>query len=243
MKTGSRHRYALESELCEALASAARALRWRVYAETGGWDLLLERGDDLQVGVQAKLRPTVKVLAQAVDVILRQRHGPEVIAVLVPFSDGDFGAVAHACSVVVLVPDWTSDIARESLRFIIEHAPRHSFESPCWSPEFETRGIVAGSPSPRSMTPWRASALKACALLEVRGYLTTRDLRDLRLAPQFWRERMKLDGKIGRLHRLIRKAGVALPSDWTPEDFEPYRQAAIEEAARQEKRRDALFEA
>ena len=45
---------------------AGRSPVWTPYAETAGWDILLVAADGTQIGVQAKLRFNLKVIAQSI---------------------------------------------------------------------------------------------------------------------------------------------------------------------------------
>lgn len=80
---------------------------WTVYAETGGWDLVLVRqSDGFQIGVEAKLKLNALVLAQAIGHDRYDRGlGPDCIAILAPAPKVVNGveALARALGVAVIM--------------------------------------------------------------------------------------------------------------------------------------------
>lgn len=67
--------YSTEAELCTAFIDWVKAENgkargrdtapvWTPYAETAGWDILLAADDGTQIGIEAKLKFNLKVLAQ-----------------------------------------------------------------------------------------------------------------------------------------------------------------------------------
>jgi hypothetical protein len=58
-----RKKFASEKRLCDNLISEAEKRNFIAYPEQGNWDIVLVR-NKIQIGVQAKLRPNLKVLAQ-----------------------------------------------------------------------------------------------------------------------------------------------------------------------------------
>jgi hypothetical protein len=170
-----------ESELVQTLIDAARAAGYQVHPELGSWDTLIvcrETGD--QIGVQAKLRPTVEVFSQA----LSDEHGPgpEIHAVLVPVAPREFLKVAFPCNVHVFQG---VHLDRLDLAAVFSHAPRWGHPVREWAPEVEMR-FPAGVPSPRRMTPWKLAAVKLCLLAREQGYVTREDMKRLKLNPHWW---------------------------------------------------------
>lgn len=186
----------LEAELCEAFAAAARLQGWTVYPETCGWDLLLVAADGLQVGVQAKLRGNVEVIAQAVAPVAFARlygsnsrnpgQGPDHVAALVPLATREFRDVCAECGVLVFAA-WEGYDHDERRRKVCIDAPRpdekylrarrrvfpggrHDL------PEF-VPDVPAGVPSPVRLTEWKVKAIRLCALLRSRGWLTSADFK------------------------------------------------------------------
>lgn len=170
-----------ETELCAQLIDVARAAGYQAHPEVGNWDVLLvcrETGD--QVGVQAKLRPSVDVLAQA---LTDERHpGPEVHAVLVPTASRAFLSVARTSRVHVFQGVHLGSL---DMPTVLARAQRWQHRVREWAPEVEIR-FPAGVPSPKRVTPWKMSAVKLCLLARSRGYVTRKDLTELKLDPTWW---------------------------------------------------------
>lgn len=182
--------YVSEAALCEVLAALARAEGLVVYPETSGWDLLLVRPEDgEQVGVQAKLRPNVDVLEQAL--VGARAKGPEVHAVLVPSCSAAFRRVALELNLCVLEgylldPEHGMDRGARGwwrLREVLEKAPRHHhLPGRCWVPPF-VPNLPAGVPGPRSVTPWKVHAAQMCARVRAGEALSNREVRSLGMDP------------------------------------------------------------
>lgn len=213
--------FASEAELCAVLRSAAEAAGWAFYPETGGWDAILVLEDETQVGVQAKLRANVDVLAQAI--VPPRLAGPDIHAVLVPSCSRAFQDVAHELGFIVLIGDRLRRKPDPDIRGVgayvgeryLEHSVRKApraihLPGRCWLPPFVPNS-PAGVPSPRSVTPWRVAAAKLCAELR-KGYEPTNaELRERGLAPSTWVRRWiePVAGTRPRRYRLI--PGVTLP--------------------------------
>ena len=192
--------FAFEAAMCESFATAAREQGWTVYPETDGWDLLLVK-EAIQIGVEAKLKPNMKVLAQATRCLRHGSRGPHYIAVLVPYRDADFDYVLAVLGLICIVP-WTKDryagwdettgecvylrktgwprIA-DALMYV---EPIH-FDEPSWVPPVMS-DVPAGVKSPVQLTAWKVSALRLVARLEIRGYVTKQDFRDIGLNSSRW---------------------------------------------------------
>lgn len=227
--------YATEAELCQVLAAQAREEGWVPYPETGGWDLLLVRPrDGFQVGVQAKLRPNVDVLAQAL--VAERSKGPEVHAVLVPSCSDAFRKVARDLRLLVLEganldASWRAasgmgarGMAYTSLEYVVPRAPlHHHVQGRCWVPPFVPQ-LPAGVPGPRQVTQWQVGAAKLCALLRERGAegVTRAEATALGLSFTRWEQAWlnKVPGT--KPARYVPVAGIALPD----EDF-PYVAAGL----------------
>lgn len=233
--------FASERKLCEAfLAGAATPDGWTAYPETDGWDLLLVK-DGVQVGIQAKLRPSLEVLAQACRPLLgwRDVRGPHHIALLVPWADSDFRDVAQAIGLVVIHPHgrrWRRRLDDEG-EILLEWGPVSSliqgraplhFEAPAWVPPV-VPDVPAGVPSPVQLTEWKIRALRMLARLEVRGYITVHDLRDFGMTGSLWYGRWLVRLEVEESPpRWVRKPGVVLPDQQHPSVF-----AAFVEQARE----------
>lgn len=202
--------------MCEVLRAAALAEGWQPYPEQGGWDLLLVLPSGQQVGVQAKLRPNVDVLAQAL--LSERQQGPEVHAVLVPSCSAAFREVALALGVLVLqAVDF--DAARRSpwarvpkLPELVAGARLHRHRARHWLPPF-VPNLPAGVPAPRRVTAWQLGAARLCALLRERGPqgVLVSEIRERGLAPSTWQRRWLERVPGSRPSRWVQSPGVALP--------------------------------
>ena len=183
-----------ETELCDGFAARARESGWLVYPETGGWDLLLvaqtaaRTEPGTQVGVQAKLRANVEVIAQAMDAAplhdFDERpipnslgafvpKGPDFRTVLVPKWSGEFRALCRALRLHVYTHGSefrhveTVHVPPEGLRRTVN---RYALPPivPSWS---------GGAPSPKTLSGWRIGALRICATLRARGFVSPADFK------------------------------------------------------------------
>lgn len=242
-RVGIKEAFVSEAALCDVLAAAVRANGWRWYPETSGWDALIVLPDGVQVGVEAKRIPNVKVLVQALPdltprgwparkVLASEQPGPDVRAVLVPDCDAVFRSLAEHLGLLVLrgsvlrgdVKVWFNyDGTRGSGTFggetylarVVEDAPRFPHSRREWVPPFEPEGS-AGVPSPSSVTPWRISAAKLCA--EIRAGLTptAKELEARGMSVSRWRT--WLDPVEGtRPRRYVLRDGTYLPDTDFPE--------------------------
>lgn len=211
-----------EAELCEKFAEAAREQGWIVYPETAGWDLVLVWGREGteglatgdQLGIEAKLRPSVEVLAQAHGRGTWQ--GPDFRGVLVPDASPTFTYIASCLnlhtfdlrSCLDFVPKHGHDRygrwRRRRLGLSVDQNRRWKPDRRLWLPPVPLAG-AGGAPSPRQLSKWRVGALRLCLLLRSRGYLTAEDFRREKISPSRWPACgwLVADGKIGRLTRYI----------------------------------------
>jgi len=177
-------KYQLEKDMCYELSNHAKAAGWIVYPEQCGWDLLLIRGN-IQVGVQAKLRPTVKVLSQAL--ISEHEPGPHYRAVAIGNSHWqekkDFAKVAMASKLVLIDmcvhPDyWLSEATRSELGKISWRYYRHFPKEVVWTPPF-VPDLEAGIPSPKTISPWKIVAIKLELVAQGKGWVSIIDAREV----------------------------------------------------------------
>ena len=186
----NRPKFSSEAELCEAFRGEARRQRWTVYPECDDWDLLLVDGG-LHVGVQAKLRTSTDVLSQCVMRLRKiQGSGPDYVATLTQWLDEPFNCVAEALGVVVFAPRlpvWREPpgLIWPNLREKIDVAPQHCFAKSAWLPPVASNE-AAGTPSPIRLTEWKWAALRLCARLEIRGWVTVRDFGEIGLDSSRW---------------------------------------------------------
>ena len=209
-----------EAELCQAFRDRVQKLGWIVYPETGGFDMLLVatgktgslgvKPDD-QVGVEAKLRGNVKVLAQAYPGL--GYSGPKFVGVLIPKASQEFRHIACLLKLNV----WTAnDYAGLPLH------TNHPLDTrtPCWLPPVVPRH-AAGLPSPQSLTPWKVKAIQLCNLLDTGALVTRKEIHDLNLDPRLWIDMkwiVETDEKRGR-SSLLKKADDPGPK-WPSTGFE-----------------------
>ena len=194
-----------ESELCAAFISWVKAIGgkkefgittpvWTPYAETAGWDILLVAEDGTQIGIEAKLKFNMKVLAQAVpdNYDLYRDRGPDFRAVLVPKRDESAEKVCRALGLTLICPrpGWNRDGAFEPNLNMSEcfgtnpwhyWSPRERCHLPAYIPD-----VVAGCAAPVQLTDWKVKALRLLALLELRGWVTREDFKTLRLDHRAW---------------------------------------------------------
>jgi hypothetical protein len=170
--------------LCEHLSIVARDQGFRVYPETGDFDLLLVAGEETngfesgtQIGVQAKLRDNVEVLAQALPRMDRHpsQPMPHRYAVLVPRARREFRWLAARLSISVIEGRLLDNRYHSDLSFMTYH--RYQVQKPCWEPTVEIPALQGGLPSVKPMTPWKLGAVGLCLLAEERGYITPEDFR------------------------------------------------------------------
>lgn len=230
--------YTCEAELCEQLRGVARAVGFKVYAETGGHDLLLIAGADCkgfkegdQIGIQAKLRENIQVLAQALPAKGIYSQGPHYYAVLVPHASAEFKQVAHAAQISVIAGDslaprrfggrsnyegglgeytMTSDFGR------VRWFRQDHMAKPCWVPDCEVDGLKAGVAGPVQITKWKMQAIKLCMVGVERGYLTSRDFKDHGIEMSRWLAKGWIEGYDFIVHEGKRMKRYILRDDAKP---------------------------
>lgn len=231
-----------EAEMCDSFADAARAAGWIVYPETDGWDMLLVGTPDdhlrsgflrlgnalpptVMIGVQAKLRPNVAVIAQAIG-RNPDDHGPHVRAVLVPRAPSEFRDVARRCRLHVFESrecHYPPRLKWDGLDHIYPSAWREPARLPQLPPVVPN--VRAGVPCPVTLGPWKVSAFALCRTLRARGYVTSADAKDAskvlggcHLDIRSWVQRGWLveTGKDGRLTRYAAGMGQRLPDEMYP---------------------------
>lgn len=189
-RLSAREKYTCEEELCEHLCMVARRHGYVAYVETAGFDVLLVAGDNAngfrpgdQIGVQAKLRDSVEVLAQALP--HSGKIGPHYYAVLVPSCTYEFEKVASRLEIGV-IRGLDLDGARGARFFGRSRWKFQDHGQRCWVPEVEVEGMRGGRKGPEQLTPWKMKAVKLCMLAEERGYLTSRDFREVEVSLERW---------------------------------------------------------
>ncbi|HEX4143074.1 MAG TPA: hypothetical protein VHY91_05955 [Pirellulales bacterium] len=177
-----------EVELCAAFITWAEANSdWVVYCETGGFDMLLIAPDGAQLGIEAKLGCTAKLLDQALPRnCFSGAPGPDFRGVLLPRSPRaksldlleSLGLLAFYGTGQDEHFHGSSLTDREGWS---HWEPDNRIELPRFLPD-----VAAGAPSPVRLTKWKIAALKIIALLELRGYVVPRDFRALGVDSRRW---------------------------------------------------------
>jgi hypothetical protein len=177
-------KYSLEKDMCEELSAHAKANKWIVYPEQGDWDLLLVR-NKIQVGVQAKLRPTIKLLSQAL--VSEDVAGPHYRAVAIGNSHWqekeDFAKIAMALKLVFIDmgvhPEyWLHKAMYSGFQKIPWRYYRHFPREPLWVPPFVPK-LAAGIPAPQTVSPWKVAAIKLELLAKEKGWASIIDAREV----------------------------------------------------------------
>ncbi len=217
--------YKLESELCDVLIKHAKENGWRVYPETSGWDILLVK--DIQIGVQAKLKDNVEVLAQAIDF---GWANPDLRVVLVPKASKEFHAVAKALHIYVIhgasikwdyltgSGEWEKAIDGNTTLDKYNKKYLTNSKKKCWVPEVEIN-VPAGVRSPKIITPWKIKAVKLCIKLNKVGYLTSRDFKAEKVSITLWVDKWLINSgkKLNKLTKYIKAPNAILPDELYPE--------------------------
>jgi hypothetical protein len=191
--------FATEVDLCARFLSALPE-GWTPYAETAGWDILLVRDrDQLQIGIEAKLKFNLQVICQALEEHgggwWATLEGPDCRAVLIPEGEPGIGRVADYIGLTVIrvrtpqaslygVPVFSPDLPGGNScndgRWH-EWAPAKRCQLPDYVPD-----VRAGDSAPVQLTDWKIKALKIAATLELRGYVTRHDFNVHRLDHRRW---------------------------------------------------------
>ena len=185
-----------EAELCARFTEAALEHGWTVYPEQAEWDLLLVRSG-IQVGVQAKLRGNIDVLAQAVPEKPGIGGSPHYRSVLVPDLSTTgrprFYRVARSLRVLVfehrkqvIKPfqwvDYDSHavrvLSRWPLRRVLNLRHYRWGGTRVWVPPFVPE-IEAGVPSPQAVGPWQIAACELEMLFIEHGFVTAIDAKEV----------------------------------------------------------------
>ena len=193
-----------EAALCDAFIADVNSMRgWIVYPETAGFDLLLVREDTgHQLGIEAKLRLNEKVIDQVLPSEWADCYeggtGPDWRAVLVPEAGGSIARLLSWAGVMIFTP--RRDYGRRSdgtygHRWNFDIGARRYANTPEWHdwnpakrcalPEIVPR-VAAGVPAPVQLTPWKISALRVLAVLELDGCVTRKEVQACGCHPARW---------------------------------------------------------
>jgi hypothetical protein len=188
-----------ESDLCAAFIEAVPK-EWTVYAETGGWDILLARkSDGFQIGVEAKLKFNATVLQQSLEEYGAwgaDHAGPDCRAVLVPDGEGSLKPLADYIGITVIQMrvrnGWSGP---EFLPSLPDERRGHNYSNGDWHEWCPTKrhllpeyvpDVAAGNPAPVQLTEWKIRAIKLVILAEAQGFVTRADFKFLGLDHRRW---------------------------------------------------------
>lgn len=175
-----------EAEMCAVFIEHAKKHGWTPYAETEGWDVLLAASDGTQIGVQAKLRFNVEVLAQTVPDSWEDWKiaGPDYRAILVPQNVPSSARLCGALGIALIRvgPQFCDpDFGRTAYHSWHYWNPLKRCPLPIYVPD-----VVAGAAAPVQLTKWKVGALQVCAVLELRGYVTKADFKRYGIDSRRW---------------------------------------------------------
>lgn len=205
-----------ESALCVAFATVATAAGWTVYNETEGWDQLLVNAGGEQIGVHAKLRANVEVVAQALRGSDTPLYGaadpaPDWRLVLVGIESRPLHDVCRFCKLILVFPGYRGDVFFPDDQYLERTrwpvTTRHPL--PKYLPD-----VPAGVPSPVQLTAWKISAIRLCCILRSRGVLTSKDFKAEGVDYRRWIGRwLEYPHKTGEWRQ---KPGARLPDEDHP---------------------------
>lgn len=188
--------FASEKDLCAAFIHWARGRGYKAYPETAGFDTVLVDAEQRQIGVEAKKQFNLKVLTQALrrtQALQWGDEGPDFRAIICNSISHDQASLCRHFGVVAFEPRETVHYRGSEPVSIIEFHQLGSYDPMFdWNPakrlelppcEFDAD---AGVPSPSQMTKWKQAALQVIALLEIKGFLTRADFKDLRISTTMW---------------------------------------------------------
>lgn len=184
--------YATEAEFCAAFLRGIGP-RWTVYPEANGYDIFLVRDDGYQVGVEAKLRPSLKLVQQVASHVywseMTNRARPDCIVAACP----DHGPLREVMGLlrprgVLLLGEFSPGWRRRSL----ERGDEQDWPAmPEGGKRCEVPAVigddVAGQPCGPSCTPWKLGAIRLAMLMRQRGYLTAADFKAAGVGITTWR--------------------------------------------------------
>ncbi len=145
-----------------------------------------------QIGVEAKLKPNLQVIFQAMPQSL-QAPGPHHYVILVPWAPAEYIDLVGRLKIGLI-----HAAHFEMKRFFKAFRYRHEHVSPCWVPDVEVKGMKAGIRAPLQLTKWKLGSVKLGLLGTERGYLTLHDFKEHDIQIQRWIASgwLEADGKV-----------------------------------------------
>ena len=207
--------YPDEAALCASFAEAVGG-EFDLHPEVAGWDFVAVTQSGVQVGIEAKMRPSMSTLVQVDErsgnhagVVLNaagaRKPQPDHALVLAPRISGEFRKIAMRLGIICIEPvTGTSLIGGKRVRTIC------TYDDSEWSrairriAQLTPSGrsntlklppvippaceLVAGLPSPSPLTDWRQRALEACWLMDTFGLITSAQMKALGQNPSRWKD-------------------------------------------------------
>jgi hypothetical protein len=183
-----------EAELVASFVDRVGRLRdnpWTVYAETAGWDLLLQHRDGYQLGIEAKMSLNAKVIDQALTGATKWHvsSGPDYRGVLVPEAKLQNHleriCTAIGIGIISLRPEYWQTLNLPDERYTFSPWPNWCPGERCTLPDY-VPDVGGGHAAPVQLTLWKIKAIKLLILLERRGYVTRADMKALQISPTRW---------------------------------------------------------
>jgi hypothetical protein len=177
-------KYELERDMCSELTIEAKNNGWVVYPEQSNWDLLLVR-NGIQVGIQAKLRPTIKLLSQSL--VPEEYPGPHYRAVAVGNTHwkerDDFAKISIALRLIYIdmavhPSCWFYKAINNGGEKISWRYYRHFPSEILWTPPFVPK-LEAGIPAPQTTSPWKIAAVKLEFIAKEKGWVSIIDAKEI----------------------------------------------------------------
>ena len=173
--------YKLETDLCAEFIEFVSNNGWDVYPETNDWDIFLVSKKDTknikygdQVGIEAKLKPNLKVLDQA---YIRSKYysesGPNFICTLTPLIIPEFARIAAALGLIPVpmfqkITEENSDPTYKPVfsKFdsLLTKRNRRIYNKQLWVPEVKI-DVEAGAAGPRKVTQYKIKMVKHCIFM------------------------------------------------------------------------------
>lgn len=191
--------FSTEVELCQTFINDIPA-EWTAYPEVANFDILLVRAaDGFQIGVQAKLKFTLKLIEQAIEYSGSEvcSEGPDCRALLIPAGEerNHLGTICAYIGLTIIrcqrererysssrhvfrpaLPTINDSLSWYGQRDWHEMGPEKRCTLPAYIPD-----VKAGDRSPVQLTDWKIKALKICAILQIRGFVTRQDFNHIRI--------------------------------------------------------------
>ena len=182
-----------EAELVRSFVALVDAMLknpWTVYAETAGWDLLLQHRDGFQLGIEAKLSLNAKVVEQALSgtTSFYDSTGPDYRAVLVPESklQKHLVTICRALGIgIIALREKHNSLRLPEQTWCWNDWPNWCPLERCKLPDY-VPDVCGGHSAPLKLTEWKIKAIRLCILLERRGFVTRADFKDLQISPTRW---------------------------------------------------------